>query len=121
MMDNQLEQVRDIWVNAFFTGNYEVLAQYEDEHFKVVYEQADRVESNYTRYEKIAHAVKNGVWKPQKPDVEFEEFEFDREQVNCRIQIGLADDQGYIQEIWRYLQGWKIQELCISKVKVAAE
>ena len=37
MMDNQLEQVRDIWVNAFFTGNYEVLAQYEDEHFKVVY------------------------------------------------------------------------------------
>ena len=72
MMDNQLEQVRDIWVNAFFTGNYEVLAQYEDEHFKVVYEQADRVESNYTRYEKIAHAVKNGVWKPQKPDVEFE-------------------------------------------------
>lgn len=48
MMDNQLEQVRDIWVNAFFTGNYEVLAQYEDEHFKVVYEQADRVESNYS-------------------------------------------------------------------------
>ena len=43
MMDNQLEQVRDIWVNAFFTGNYEVLAQYEDEHFKVVYEQADRM------------------------------------------------------------------------------
>ena len=40
---------------------------------------------------------------------------------NSRIQIGLADDQGYIQEIWRYIQGWKIQELCISKIKVAAE
>ncbi len=61
--------------------------------FKVVYEQADRVQSNYTRYEKIAHAVKNGVWKPQKPDVEFEEFEFDRDQTRCRVLIGLVEDR----------------------------
>ncbi len=46
---------------------------------KVVYEQEGRVESNYVRYERIAHAVKNGVWKPQKPDVEFEEYEFNRD------------------------------------------
>ena len=36
------------------------------------YEQADRVESNYTRYEKIAHAEKWGL-ETSKPDVEFEE------------------------------------------------
>lgn len=66
-MDNQLEHIRDIRVNAFFTGNYDVLAQYEDESFRVVYEKEGVTESNYTRYEKIAHAVKNGVWKPQKP------------------------------------------------------
>jgi len=119
MMDNQLEQVRDIWVNAFFTGNYEVLAQYEDEHFKVVYEQADCVESNYTRYEKIAHAVKNGVWKPQKPDVEFEEFEFNRDQTRCQVLIGLVENRQQIQETWVFDQGWKIQELRFLKAQRA--
>lgn len=88
-MDNQLEQARDIWVNAFFTGQYEVLAQYEHEQFKVMDERQNRVESNHTRYERIAHAVKNGVWKPQKPEVEFEEFEFDYDQTRCQITIGL--------------------------------
>ncbi|QOW48324.1 hypothetical protein G0029_00025 [Acinetobacter sp. YH12138] len=117
MMDNQLEHIRDIWVNAFFTGNYTVLAKYEDEHFKVVYEQDGRVESNYVRYERIAHAVKNGVWKPQKPDVEFEEYEFNRDQTECKILIGLAETQQQIQEIWHFDQTWKIQELRFLKAK----
>ncbi|WP_180095120.1 MULTISPECIES: hypothetical protein [unclassified Acinetobacter] len=119
MMDNQLEHIRDIWVNAFFTGNYTVLAEYEDEHFKVVYEQDGRVESNYVRYERIAHAVKNGVWKPQKPDVEFEEYEFNRDQTECKILIGLAETQQQIQEIWHFDQTWKIQELRFLKAKEA--
>ena len=114
-MDNQLEHIRDIWVNAFFTGNYAVLAEYEDEHFKVVYEQEGRVETNYVRYERIAHAVNNGVWKPKKPDVEFEEYEFNRDQTQCKILIGLTENQQQIQEIWHFHQGWKIQELRFLK------
>lgn len=114
-MDNQLEHIRDIWVNAFFTGNYAVLADYEDEHFKVVYEQEGRVETNYVRYERIAHAVNNGVWKPKKPDVEFEEYEFNRDQTQCKILIGLTENQQQIQEIWHFHQGWKIQELRFLK------
>lgn len=117
MMDNQLEHIRDIWVNAFFTGNYAVLADYEDEHFKVVYEQDGRVESNYTRYERIAHAVNNGVWKPQKPDVVFEEYEFNRDQTECKILIGLTESKQQIQEIWCFDQGWKILELRFLKAK----
>lgn len=116
-MDNQLEQIRDIWVNAFFTGNYELLLQYEDEHFKVVYEQDGRVESNFIRYDRIAHAVKNGVWKPKKPDVEFEEYEFDRDQKNCKILIGLADNGQKIQELWAFEDRWKITELRFLKIK----
>ena len=115
-MDNQLEQIRDIWSNAFFTGNFEVLAQYEHEQFKVVYEQEGRVESNFTRYERIAHAVKNGVWKPQKPNVEFEEFEFDRDLKRCKILIGL-EDQSKIQELWVNEGAWKIIELRFLKLK----
>ena len=111
MMDNQLEQIRDIWVNAFFTGNYETLAQYEDEHFKVVYEQDGRIESNYTRYDRIAHAVKNGVWKPQKPDVESEEFEFNRDQNECQVLIVLEGDHQQIRELWVNDGVWKIKEL----------
>lgn len=82
-MELQLEQSRDIWANAFFTGNYEVLAQYEHATFKVVYEQEGRVEGNYTRYDRIAHAVQNGVWKPRNPDIEFDEFVCDEpEKIN---------------------------------------
>ena len=84
-MDNQLEQARDAWVNAFFTGNVELLAHYEDEDFKVVYTAESCVENRETRYANIQHAVNNGVWKPIKPNVDSEEYEFDREQVNCRV------------------------------------
>ena len=117
MMDNQLEQIRDIWVNAFFTGNYETLAQYEDEHFKVVYEQDGRIESNYTRYDRIAHAVKNGVWKPQKPDVESEEFVFNRDQNECQVLILLGGDHQQIRELWVNDGIWKIKELRFLKIK----
>ena len=117
MMENQLEQIRDIWVNAFFTGNYETLAQYEDEHFKVVYEQDGRIESNYTRYDRIAHAVKNGVWKPQKPDVESEEFEFNHDQNECQVLIVLEGDHQQIRELWVNDGIWKIQELRFLKIK----
>lgn len=110
-MDNQLEQARDIWVNAFYTGHYEVLAQYEHEQFKVIYEQQDRIETHHMRYERIAHAVKNGVWKPQKPEVEFEEFEFDYHQMRCQIVSGLEQNQQKIQELWLNESGWKIIEL----------
>ncbi|WP_374667906.1 hypothetical protein [Acinetobacter sp.] len=120
MMDNQLEKVRDIWVNAFFTGNYEVLAQYEDEHFKAVYEQDGRVESTYTRYDRIAHAVKNGVWKPKKPDVEYEEYEFNHDQTECHVLIGLEENQQQIREIWVFDGTWKIRELRFLKAKRAA-
>ena len=116
-LDNQLEQIRDIWVNAFFTGNYETLAQYEDEHFKVVYEQDGRIESNYTRYDRIAHAVKNGVWKPQKPDVESEEFEFNRDQNECQVLIVLEGDHQQIRELWVNDGVWKIKELRFLKIK----
>ncbi|ALH94748.1 hypothetical protein [Acinetobacter equi] len=116
-MELLLEQSRDIWANAFFTGNYDVLAQYEHDKFKVIYEQEGRVESNYTRYDRIAHAVKNGVWKPQNPDVEFEEFEFNRDETECQILIGLDKDKRLIQEHWIYDNGWKITELRFLKSK----
>ena len=73
-MDNQLEQARDAWVNAFFTGNVELLAHYEDEDFKVVYTAESCVENRETRYANIQHAVNNGVWKPIKPNVDSEEY-----------------------------------------------
>ena len=56
-MDNQLEQARDAWINAFFTGNVETLAQYEDDDFSVIYEAESRVENRETRYATIQHAI----------------------------------------------------------------
>ena len=112
MDTTQLEGIRDIWMDAFFTGNYDVLPQYEDQQFKVVYEQEGRVESNYTRYDLIAHAVQNGVWKPQKLDVEAEDFDFDNH--HCKVLITLGDKRK-IQETWLYQNEWKIIELRFLK------
>ena len=114
MDTTQLESIRDIWMEAFFNGNYDVLAQYEDEQFKVVYEEEGRVESNYTRYDLIAHAVQNGVWKPQKLDIEAEDFDFDLDEQHCQVLITLAD-QRKIQETWVYTNEWKITELRFLK------
>ncbi|OTG79781.1 hypothetical protein B9T31_16785 [Acinetobacter sp. ANC 4558] len=114
-MELQLEHSRDIWINAFFTGNCEVLAQYEHDTFKVIYEQDGRVESNYTRYDRITHAVQNGVWKPRNPEIEFEEFEFNRDETICDVLIGLDQNLHLIQEHWIYEQGWKITELKFLK------
>lgn len=114
-MDNQLEQTRDSWVNAFFTGNYVLLAELEDQKFKVINEKKGTVESNLTRYEKIAHAVQNGVWKPQKPSVLSEEFEFDRDLTTCKITIHLEDEAILIQELWVFEEQWKIIELRFCK------
>ena len=114
-MELQLEHSRDAWANAFFTGNYDVLAQYEHDTFKVIYEQEGRVESNYMRYERIAHAVQNGVWKPRNPDIEFEEFEFNRDETECDILIGLEVDKCLIKEHWIYDGSWKITELRFLK------
>ena len=119
-MDQELEQIRDIWTQAFFSGNYEVLAQYEHEQFKVVYEQEGRVESNFIRYDRIAHAVKNGVWKPQKVAVEFEEFDYDGDLKHCQVWIGLQNHK-QIRELWVNEGAWKIIELRFLKRKKTAQ
>ena len=116
-MNDLLEQTRDVWANAFFVGNYEELAKHEHEHFKVVYEQEGRIESSYMRYDRIAHAVQNGVWKPRNPDVEFEEFEYNDQANECIVLIGLEQDKTMIQEWWVYEGCWKITELRFLKKK----
>ena len=116
-MNDQLETTRDVWTNAFFAGDYDVLRRYEHDDFKVVYEQEGRVEANYTRYDRIAHAVQNGVWKPQKLNVEFEEFEYNQGLTECHVLIGLEADQQQISETWRQEDGWKIVELRFLKSK----
>ena len=114
-MDSQLEEIREIWANAFYRGDYDVLRHYEHEDFKVVFEQEGRVESSYLRYDRIAHAVENGVWKPHKPEVEYEEFEYSEDQTECRILIGIEGNKQRIQEIWRLDDEWKIIELRFLK------
>jgi hypothetical protein len=114
-MSTQLEHIRDTWTAAFFNGDFDVLRQYEDENFKVVYEQEGRVEGNYTRYDLIAHAVQNGVWKPQKPNIESEDFEYNADQTACVVCIELQDNAQKIQENWQYKTSWKIVELRFLK------
>lgn len=114
-MDEQLELIRDLWIQAFFNGDYDVLRRYEHVEFKVVYEQENRIESNYTRYDRIAHAVENGVWKPRKNNIEFEQYEYNLDLTECYVLIGMEDQTQLIREIWRFENDWKIVELRFLK------
>ena len=117
-MSNSLETIRDIWVSAFFTGDYDVLRQYEHEQFKVIYEQEGRVEANYTRYDRIAHAVNNGVWKPQKLDIDVEEYAYNPDQTECEVLLGMDNQPRFIREIWHDEgHGWQIMELRFLKTE----
>ena len=116
-MNYELESVREIWLEAFFSGQYDVLRQYEHDNFKVIFEEEERVEGSYTRYDRIAHAVNNGVWKPKPLNIEFEEYEYNRDLTECYVLLGLEEDQQQIQELWSNQEGWKIVELRFLKAK----
>ena len=118
-MDLSLEQCRDHWLNAFYTGQVQELMQYEHPEFKVVYEAQGKVESNLSRYASIQHAVQNGVWKPRHLEIQTEMFEFNPTQTECRILLHLAQPEQVIQETW-YFQSdaWRIVELRFCKKKL---
>ncbi|EXA63724.1 hypothetical protein EGK58_000025 [Acinetobacter variabilis] len=114
-MDSQLEEIREIWANAFYSGDYDLLRHYEHQDFQVIFEQEGHVEGSYLRYDRIAHAVQNSVWKPLKPEIEYEEYEYNEDQTECRILIGLENNKQRLQEIWKLEDEWKILELRFLK------
>lgn len=117
-MDLSLEQCRDHWLNAFYTGQVQELMLYEHAEFKVVYEAQAKAESNLSRYACIQHAVQNGVWKPRHLDIQTEMFEFNSTQTECRILLYLVQPEQMVQETWHYLSdAWQITELRFLKTK----
>jgi predicted transcriptional regulator len=118
-MDLSLEQCRDHWLNAFYTGQVQELMIYEHPEFKVVYEAQGKVESNLSRYACIQHAVQNGVWKPRHLDIQTEIFEFNPMQTECRILLHLAQPGQVVQETWSFqADAWQIIELRFCKKKL---
>lgn len=55
------------------------------------------------------------VWKPLKPDIEYEEYEYNEDQTECRILIGLENNKQRLQEVWKLEDEWKILELRFLK------
>lgn len=110
-MRQDLELVRDAWLDAFYRGDVAVLRQYEHAQLQIIYQDRGRVESSLNRYDQIAHAVQNAVWKPQKPAVAAEEFEFDEQSTRCTVYLKSDQDQVLIQELWHFSSTWTLLEL----------
>lgn len=106
-----LEQSRDHWINAYYLGKVDILKLYEHAQFKVIFKKTGKSESLSTRYEQIQHAVTNGVWKPQKPAIEIEEFEYNIENTECHVSMKSVHNEVVIEEFWINEAGWKIIEL----------
>jgi hypothetical protein len=110
-MNHSLEQSRDTWINAYYLGQVDTLKTYEHDNFIVIFQKSGITETHINRYDRILHAVQNGVWKPQKPDIEIEEFEYDYANTFCQVLMKSADEKTLIQELWKFENGWKILEL----------
>lgn len=120
-MQNLLEQSRYAWSEAYYRGDGEQLKYYEHPDLQIVYEAKGIIESNLNRYEQIAHAVKNAVWKPQKPLIESEEFEFNERMDRCVILLISTENAAFIQETWVFNQFWQLIELRFCKKKMVLE
>lgn len=116
-MPYSLEQCRDAWVDAYYRGDSVQLRAYEHENLQVVYEAKGITESNINRYEQIEHAVKNAVWKPQKPQVTIEEYEYNAENNRCVIHLSQQSDMPMIQETWVLADVWRLLELRFCQEK----
>lgn len=117
-MQYSLEQCRDAWRDAYYRGDSVQLRSYEHPDLQIIYEEKGISESNINRYEQIAHAVKNSVWKPQKPQIEREEFEFNAANNRCVIHLKQQNNQSLIQETWVFDQVWRLLELRFCQEEV---
>lgn len=120
-MQDLLEQSRNAWSDAYYRGDGDQLQCYEHPDLQIVYEAKGIVESNINRYEQIAHAVKNSVWKPQKPFIDIEEFEFNSAMDRCVIRLKSHEDLILIQETWVFNQFWQLLELRFCQKKPVLE
>lgn len=117
--NQELEPVHDIWIDAYYLGDIALFKQYEHQQLQIIYEAKGVVENSLNRYEQIAHAVNNSVWKPQKPNITTEEFDFNAEAMRCRVSLKSENMQCLIQELWVFEQAWKVIEIRFCKPKRA--
>lgn len=117
-MQYSLEQCRDAWIDAYYRGDSIQLKSYEHPELQIIYEVKGIVEGNVNRYEQIEHAVQNGVWKPQKPQLDIEEFEFNDANNRCVIHLKQQNNGPFIQETWVFDQVWRVIELRFCREKV---
>lgn len=110
-MSQEFEQARDQWVNAYYLGDIQQLKRFEHSQLQIIYANKNHIEPSIGRYEKIAHAVNNGVWKPQKAKIHIEEYEFDRDHLHCKVTLKAEDLQLIAEEQWRFEQHWMLLEL----------
>lgn len=110
-MRQDLEQVRDAWLDAYYRGDAEALRGYEHAQLQIIYADQGMTERSLNRYEQIRHAVQNAVWKPQKPAIIAEEFEFDEQSTRCLVLLKSAKERVLMQELWQFEGSWTLLEL----------
>lgn len=106
-----LEQSHDTWMNAYYLGKIEILKKYEHPQLKVFFRDSGIIETQLDRYERIHHAIQNGVWKPKKFDIEIEEFEYNDTNTYCKISMKSYDGILILEELWTFEEYWKILAL----------
>ncbi|QIO07382.1 hypothetical protein [Acinetobacter shaoyimingii] len=110
-MTYSLEQSHDTWMNAYYLGKIDILKKYEHPHLKVLFRDSGIIETQLDRYERIRHAIQNGVWKPKKYDIDIEEFEYNEQNTRCKISMKSANGRLILEELWTFEASWKILAL----------
>ena len=106
-MQEQLQHTRQQWLQAYYDGDVQQLAQHEHPQFQLHNRLSGHIEGR-ERYKHIAFAVAHQAWKPARWHIADERFVFSDDGLQCQVEV-LADAPAVlIQEFWMWEQHWRI-------------
>lgn len=105
---HNLRTTRNQWLEAYYSGNHDVLAVLEADDFCV--KENNRITKNDWRYQHIERLVKQGKWQPEKlreKDIQFHQVSDTEYRVIATVYSDIV--QMSIEEKWRLETGqWRV-------------
>ena len=114
-MQEQLQHTRQQWLQAYYDGDVQQLAQHEHPQFQLHNRLSGHIEGR-ERHEHIAFAVAHQAWKPARWHIACERFVFSDDGLQCQVAAVADTPVVSIQEFWMWEQCWYIVQYVLEPV-----
>ena len=112
-MQEQLQHTRQQWLQAYYDGDVQQLAQHEHPQFQLHNRLSGHIEGR-ERHEHIAFAVAHQAWKPARWHIAHERFAFSDDGLQCQVTAKANTPVVSIQEFWMWEQCWRIVQCVLA-------